>query len=615
MKTVVLDIEANGLLHQATDIWCAVGIDVNTREVSRFTPDNISEIKDYLSTVDLLVGHNIIGYDIPLLEKVLDYKYLGEILDTLVLSWLLEPRLRQHGLESWGYRFGILKPKHEEWSYYSKEMLHRCEEDVRINHHLYDHLTEKANKHWNTSIKTTMAFFDLMSKQERHGWLMDQDLMNRSISMLTHWMDRIDRIVVPGLPKVKVVAKPLEWHREPFKGSGDYKQVTFNWLVANGYDPSKRPLMGPFSPMHYRDRDLGKRNEVVEYLLESGWIPRQWNLNCYGEVTSPKLNADDPLDGLKNRRALLISKYITCRHRRSQIEGWFKRLGPTGKLHQAISGIATTGRLKHKNIVNVPGADSFFGKTMRRCFIARQGYAIIGIDASACQNRMLASRVGDPAFTEILVNGDKEKGTSIHQVNQQAIRKDTGLEVTYHETKALNYAFLFGASNKKLGSMVNRSADMGKKIREALLGVAPGFKTTLDKLTSEWKAGATESLGKYGKPAYKNGSIKGLDGRPIMIENEHQVLNYALQSDEAILMQLASLFMYKFCTDKGWIFGEDYAFLAHVHDEINSEVREEIAEEFCRVGCRAFSWAGAYLELDCPQQGEARIGPTWYEVH
>ncbi len=616
MSSVILDIEANGLVQDVDQVWCAVGIDADTGETSYFTPENIDSLPDYLDGYDVWIGHNVLGYDAPVLKKVMGYDYSGSVYDTLVASRLLCPRRKKHGLAAWGDLFGVPKVEHEDWDCYSEAMLHRCDQDAKINQKVYEELGKLGRSHaWRNPVRTTMAFFKLMAMQEEHGWLMDQDLMNRSISLLTHWMDRIEKIVVPSLPKVQDKVNKLQWHSEPFKRCGGYKASTARWLIENGYSPEERPLVGPFSPVNIRNMDLGKRNEVVEYLLESGWKPIAWNVDKDGKRSSPKFNASDPLRGITNKAALLISKYIQCRHRRSQIEGWFKRLGPDGRLRQSIVGIANTGRLKHSGIVNVPSADAFFGNTMRKCFIAKPGYVIVGTDAAGCQNRALASRVNNHEFTQTLVHGNKAKGTSIHQVNQKAIKSVAGFDVSYGEAKALNYAFLFGASNNKLGSMISKNKDAGAMIRKALLGVAPGFKEHLDQLNQEWMGSAKQGKNRWGSPGYHDGTIRGIDGRPIIVESPHMTLNYELQSDEAILMQLASLFLYKACVEKGWVFGVDYAFVAHIHDEYSAEVREDICVEYAKISEEAITRAGEYLEMTCPQSGESSIGDNWAEVH
>ena len=393
-----------------------------------------------------------------------------------------------------------------------------------------------------------------------------------------------------------------------------------------GYSINDRIVGGPFSRISFRTVDLNSGDETKAWLLKAGWIPDEWNYKkdsdgklVKGEdggliKTSPKLNGDDSFNGVTGGIGRLIARRVQCRHRRSQLEGWFKRLRPDGRLPQVISGIATTGRLKHKNIVNVPGGDSFFGKWMRKCFTSKEGYVIVGTDSAGCQNRMLAARVGDEAFTKTLIEGKKSDKSSIHYVNMAAL-SGVGLTVSYGQAKNLNYAFMFGASDNKLGSIINGSKEVGGRARAALLGVAPGFEELVDSLTQEWRSNAKRRTNLWGKPEYYNGWITGLDGRPIYIESEHMILVYMLQSDEAISMQYALLFLHKWCTEKGWIHGEDYGFVANIHDEYQAEVREDIADEFARLGEKAITVAGEYLGINCPQQGESDIGNNWYDTH
>ena len=75
------------------------------------------ELVNMLSKVTCLIGHNIYGYDLPVLEKVwgIDYghnRVLGKTLpiwDTLLMSQYVEPDLPGHSLDEWGKRLGRLK--------------------------------------------------------------------------------------------------------------------------------------------------------------------------------------------------------------------------------------------------------------------------------------------------------------------------------------------------------------------------------------------------------------------------------------------------------------------------------------------------------------------------
>ena len=113
---LVFDIEGNGLLvdvpnndnvKEATEIFCIVAIDENN-QVYKFYGDTLSEGMTLLQKADTLIGHNIIGYDIPLAKKILGIDLSDKnLIDTLVLSRLFKPtREGGHSLEKWAYRLG-----------------------------------------------------------------------------------------------------------------------------------------------------------------------------------------------------------------------------------------------------------------------------------------------------------------------------------------------------------------------------------------------------------------------------------------------------------------------------------------------------------------------------
>lgn len=97
------------------------------------------EMKEWLLSQKVLVGHNITLWDIPQLERVLKIKITARIIDTLALSWYLYPLRQIHGLDWWGKELGVEKPKIDNWYDLSlEEYVHRCEEDVKINTLLWE---------------------------------------------------------------------------------------------------------------------------------------------------------------------------------------------------------------------------------------------------------------------------------------------------------------------------------------------------------------------------------------------------------------------------------------------------------------------------------------------
>lgn len=625
MKRVVGDLEADGLLDTATRIWCGVFTDLDTRETTEFTPDNIHLMPEYLDTVDALFMHNGIDYDKPLMKKVLDYEYTGQLVDTLVMSRLQRPDRRiprgckagPHSVEAWGLRFGVPKPEHEDWSRFSEEMLHRCREDVRIQEMILNALLDEGKgKNWKPAHRLSFKLFDILHKQEEYGWLFDIEYAAKCQKLLTHWMDRIDRGVDNHLPMI--IDRPNKangeyaYYKSPFTKAGKPQAYVLKYCEASGLDPDL--IGGPFAKVEFRRVQLNKAAEVKDFLLSQGWEPRDWNYNDQGERTSPKLKHDDPFEGIEGKIGNLIARWVQCRHRRSQITGWFKVLRDDGRVSQAISGIASTGRLTHKRIVNVPGDEAFFGRQMRKCFTSKPGYKIVGVDSAGCQNRMLAGRVGDPNYTKILLDGKKEDRSSIHYVNQAAITMAAGFTPSYKVCKNLNYAFLFGASDNKLAQTAGVSKDVGPLIRRGLYDVAPGLEQLVERLRDEWRSNAERVRGRYGFE-YRNGTVTGLDGRPVKIESEHCLLVYMLQSDEAILMQYALVLLDGWLKELGWVHGREYGYVANVHDEIQAEVREDLCEQYAELACRAIAQAGVELDIQCEHKGEYDIGRDWSETH
>ena len=173
--TVVFDLETNGLLNNATQIHCIVlhWLEDNRTETFNdqpFAPDpkdlpmgsnySITTAISHLEVADAVIGHNIIGFDIPVIKKLYPYFNLNRtIVDTLILSRLYHPNLfdidknrnwnhmplqlyGRHSLESYGYRLGEYKgnfAKTTDWSDWSQEMEDYCVQDVNVTTKLWNH--------------------------------------------------------------------------------------------------------------------------------------------------------------------------------------------------------------------------------------------------------------------------------------------------------------------------------------------------------------------------------------------------------------------------------------------------------------------------------------------
>ena len=630
MKVCVGDLEANGLLNEATVVWCGVFKDIHTGEIAKFGPEDIQDMLAFLDTVDVLIMHNGIYYDWPLLEKLYNYTYKGKRVDTLVMSRLQDPNRARpwgmkgsagpHSVEAWGARFGRKKPEHEDWTQFSPEMLHRCVEDVEIQHLTYKALLEEARGYeWKNAWLLNFKLFEILRKQEEYGWLTDQAQMERCQYFLTRWMDKLRAAVTPKLPTVIEVLETktagVYGHvKKPFLKNGKP-----NKYVAKYWGDEVGVVAGPHTRVMFRPVSMDKDTEVKDYLLSLGWKPAVWNKSKKtGERTGPKLNSADPFEGVESKIGKTLARYVVFKDRFSTIKGWMERTREDGRLESRVSALAVTGRAKHANIANVPNCDTFFGKWMRKCFTAPEGRVLIGCDAGSCQDRMLAQRAKNTEFTNMLLNGDKSLGTDGHSLSMEAVNRAHSLHglplIGRSKAKNYNFGWKFGAQDLKLGEMGGGGAAVGASVRKELEAVFPAQAALVESLTAEWRSNAQVEE-KWGKKIYKNGWIRGLDGRPIFIKAEHTILVFMLQSDEAITMAAAYVMLYKRLMEK-YRWGEDWAYVCWYHDEYTIECREELADDIKIMAEQAIVDAGKFFGLDhCPQIGEAEVGKNWYEIH
>lgn len=160
MPTIrIADTESDGLLDEATQLWCVSSIDYEEPEdeVVHFGPADIDRALVHLHGADVIVGHNFIDHDLPLLKKLYGWEPLSHqiVVDTLVFSRMLYPKRPRpdryfgkssHSIEAWGYRVGRGKPEHEDWSQYSDAMRIRCNEDVLINRLVLQELERESEE-------------------------------------------------------------------------------------------------------------------------------------------------------------------------------------------------------------------------------------------------------------------------------------------------------------------------------------------------------------------------------------------------------------------------------------------------------------------------------------
>ena len=584
---ILFDIEADGL--EPTKIFCIVAMDLDTEEIYSYDIDQIDEGINFLSKASKLVGHNILGYDLPALNKVagVNLNHI-KIVDTLVLSRLFKPtREGGHGLESWGYRLGFLKGNYGKsdgaWEQYTPEMLQYCINDVKLNAKVYHALKTESRGFSSKSVQLEHEVAKIINEQRDTGFYLNQRKAMTLVAELNERLVALEKEVHKEFkPKVKLVTLKPKYTKankiaktalDP-EGKGvrltDYEYSLFlkNKTVV-------REIITPFN--------LGSRKQIGEYLVDFGWKPRKHTPNGQAVVD------EGTLSRVKNiPQAAMIAEYLMLQKRIAQVNSWLKEVNEeTGRVHGYVnSNGAVTSRMTHShpNMAQVPSSSSPYGEECRSCWTVPKGYKLVGIDASGLELRMLAHEMNDEEYTNEILRGD------IHTTNQNLI----GLK-SRDQAKTFIYALCYGAGSAKLGAVVGRGREAGERLRERFFAGLPSFKSLKDRVSRE----------------ASTGFIKGLDGRKLTVRSEHAALNTKLQGGGSIVMKEALVIFYNKLKEKQL----NAKFVANVHDEWQLEVIESQAQEVGKLGVQSIKEATCSFKLNCPLDGEYKIGDSWYETH
>jgi len=542
---IYLDLEANGLTPDT--IWCVVTRENGVNTVHT-TPDTLCEA---LAGSVSVCGHNLIGYDLPVLERLWGLSVAPErIVDTLVLSRLYDPsRQGGHSLRAWGETLGFPKGDHDDWSRLSQEMIDYCERDVEVTEAVHKSLTRDMSGFDPESIKLEHKVQYIVQQQERNGWVLDQQLAHE---LLATFKERMNEITAELQEKFPPIIHE-RWSEKTGKRLKDKVEV-FN---------------------------VGSRQQIAKRLSSLGVV--------FAKVTEKGNPIVDEavLDTIDLPEAKIISEYLMLQKRYAQVHSWLEHLEDDGRVHgRVISNGAVTGRMTHQspNMAQVPASHSPFGHECRSCWTVPEGKKLVGFDASGLELRMLAHYMDDKEFTNVLLTED------IHTRNQLA----AGLE-TRPQAKTFIYAFLYGAGDAKIGSIVGGSARDGADLKQRFLRNTP----------------ALESLRERVGRASGRGYLTGLDGRRLRVRSEHAALNTLLQAAGAIVMKQALVILDDYA--KQWKL--NYNFIGNIHDEVQSEVDADQAEKYGWLAVECLKAAGIHFGLRCPLDGEYKVGTTWAETH
>jgi DNA polymerase I-like protein with 3'-5' exonuclease and polymerase domains len=646
MSRLLFDVETNGFLDTLTTIHCLWIRDLDTGETFDFhnqhdtgAAENVADGLRMLMKADLLVGHNVIKFDLPAIQKVYPWFTFdpSKVFDTVVASRLiwtdlvdtdmtnirggkttLPPKLvGWHSLEAWGHRMGQWKGDYAEvmkergldpWGSWNEEMHAYCGQDIEVNEAFYRLIERK--QYSPRSLQLEMDVCVIIARMERNGFGFNVEkaeaLVHKLSVLRAELGDNLRDIFQPWwVPDGKVFTPKRDNAKMGYVAGVPVQKIKLN-------------VFNPSSNDQIADR----------FTRLYGWEPEEL-------TPSGKAKIDETvLEALPYPEAKELARYKMIQKRLGQIaegdQAWLKNVKPDGRVYTTTNtGGTVTGRASHSNfnIGQVPAVDAEFGPECRECFGPRPGRKQLGCDVSGLELRMLghfmAAHDGGEYAKEV-VDGD------VHTKNQLA----AGLP-TRNNAKTFIYAFLYGAGDGKIGSIIGKGREAGRDIKEKFFETVPALRLLIEGIQK--KVGGYQKLdgplpmhpklaSRRGYKRFSNGwfkrgkpqPLRGLDGRLLHIRSDHAALNTLLQSAGAVVCKTWIVEFDRLLTEHG--LQDKVAIMAWVHDELQMEidpdlVREDgtsIVGELC---VKAIAVAGTALGIRVPLTGEYKIGNNWKDCH
>lgn len=651
---VVFDAEFDSLTPKV--VWVVVCKDINTKE--KYTFRDMRSFQEFAKKVDLWIGANALTFDRPALNRLVEGLNIKseDVLDLQIISrlvWFGRPG--GHSVENFAKSYGLYKPPIDVYDDPNRieDYVHRCEEDVEITFRMWEEFKRFIqDPSWEKAILAEHELALICQDMTENGFSFD---VKKAENLLSDISARLEKLTNEIVAEVGDVIDTCEIKTLRRKKDGTPHKNTLRWLnfVDDGFkDGEQREFITyrPFNPGSVKDRieflnsvgwqpvqktkthqeaerslqqalkfknwkEIKKQQERLKKLRVTGWTVNETNLE-----TLPK----DAPDAAKK-----LAQWLTLEGRRADLQEWLDACNKdTGKIHGDFLHIGSwTHRMSHQNpnqanifsITYIPDGQSYedlspvkqikydYDAEARSCWKASENYLQLGTDAEGIQLRVLAHLMGDEDYIYAVANGDKEKKTDVHNVNLRAL----GLEhLVRDDSKTFIYAWLLGAGDEKVASILRTSVKVGREAQSRFLENLPALRDVKENQIPRDAA---------------RGYFVGVDGRKVVCRSKHLMLAGYLQNGEKCVMTHANILWRQWAKEEGIPFRQ----IDFVHDEWQTEVpivsalkydnkNNPYTDELLRLSelqCKAIEQTGKDLGILCPLAGSSQTGWNWRDTH
>ena len=603
------------------------GLDPTKVHVLSYTDgDSVKSVTDYdgmravLMSAEELIGHNIIRYDLPVLEKLLGFipNKFQRVVDTLPLSWYIYHFRGKHGLESWGEDFGVPKPKIEDWENLTiEEYTHRCEQDVLINNRLWkqlDYCLDQLYKEEEDKLKCIRYLVFKMqcaAVQEKLGWRIDVAKAEGHLKELEDLKEEKTVLLTQAMPEIPVYlerSRPKQW----LKQDGTLTSRAQDWVDL--MDQMKLPHTTEKARVLRRmaEPNPSSITQVKDWLYSLGWEPRTFeyhrNKQTGEERSVEQIRKDGELcESVKvlaeRDPAVELLEGLTIINHRLAIFKSFVDMSKDGYVKATIAGFTNTLRFRHaRPLVNLPAVDKPWGKEIRGCLIAPDGYTLCGADMISLEDttKRHYMKPHDPKYVEEM----QQEGFDPHldlarharKVTQEDIdaynRGELDLKPLRKKYKVVNYSATYGVGATKLARTMGITQAEASSMLDAFWNRNWAIQTTADNCKVR---------------QVMNGS---------WLLNPVSGMYHSLRYDKDRFSTLnQSTGVYCFDT---WVHGcvsRGMKIIGQFHDEVIALVPEGQEERIVHIMETSIRKANEHINLNVPLGIDYSFGKNYSEIH
>jgi DNA polymerase I-like protein with 3'-5' exonuclease and polymerase domains len=639
------DCETSGLLdmlykqeNPKLHNFCAVPIDGD--EVHLFEGTQKFELQEWLDEGPTLIIHNGKLFDEPAME------YLGydlskcKIIDSLALSWYLEPTRMKHGLGTYGTEFGIEKPEIEDFENQTQEEYnHRVIEDTKIQKRLWQRqvarlqeLYGKEQGSFDRIVAFLMFKMDCLRKQQDNKWKLDIPAAQALQAQLAAEIEEKTiglRDVMPKSPVYAVRKKPAK----PFLMNGELSSIGEKWkeLTAS--------LNLPFEHTadikvitSYNEGNPGSHTQIKSWLDSLGWIAETFKFIREDDGTTrqiPQINLKDG-DICQSVKDLIPKctgiEYIAglgiLNHRHGMVKGWL-RDGAAGAITARAQGFTNTLRLQHKEYCNTPSTRVKWGKEIRSLLVARGGKILLGSDLSGVEDRLKQSFMW--RIDEAYVRTQMEAGFDPHLSTAasaglmtweevelyKAIKTKDKVDLTEQDKedykrldlvraagKSTNYACQYSAGVKTIARTAKVSEKVAKKLHDGYWKL-------------NWAVRKIATMTTVKKTTFGDWQFNPINKFWYSLRNEKDRFSTLIQGTGAYVFDI---WLYQ-CIQLAKKRGLEFKMLAQQHDDVAIELDDGKQEEYEKLMRDGIERVNQTVKLNRLLDCDVIFGYSGSEIH